>query len=60
MEFTDRWGKDDRFNFKIIYCAGFNPLPTNDAYMHHELPLAHKNLYGGHTTSEENWERDLH
>ncbi len=26
---------------------GINPLPTNDAYMRHELPFAHKNLYGG-------------
>ncbi len=24
-----------------------NPLPTNDAYMRHELPYVHKNLYGG-------------
>ena len=24
-----------------------NSLPTNDAYMHHELPYAHINLYGG-------------
>ncbi len=28
----------------------FNPLPTNDAYMRHELPYAHKNLYGRFNT----------
>ncbi len=24
-----------------------NPLPTTDANMRHELPYAHKNIYGG-------------
>ncbi len=30
--------------FQTYLTAVINPLPTNDAYMRHEL---HKNLYGG-------------
>ncbi len=30
----------------VCACPFVNPLSTNDAYMRHELPYAHKNLYG--------------
>ncbi len=33
----------------FVHGEKLNPLPTNDAYMRHELPYAHKNLYGGFT-----------
>ncbi len=29
----------------LLHGFGLNPLPTNDAYMRHELPQAHNNLY---------------
>ncbi len=36
-------------NAVFFFCKDghFNPLPTNDAYMRHELPYAHINYMGG-------------
>ncbi len=33
--------------YVIKFTTALNPLPTNDAYMCHELPQANKNLYWG-------------
>ncbi len=37
--------------YSILELAeNFNPLPTNDAHMHHGISVSHKNLCGGFNT----------